>query len=164
MTQPEIAESILTDPDRRRRLLKLAWARYQIASGDAEEILQETALQVLCYRSYIRNPDAFVLAVFKACCARFIAGVVTARQLVADLPAAVDVDSFPDPFESDDFQRRMALREAIWTVSSACRRFLSAYYIEGEDLREVARRLSLAYSSASKTLSRCLKKLRECLA
>jgi DNA-directed RNA polymerase specialized sigma24 family protein len=49
-------------------------------------------------------------------------------------------------------------------ISTSCRRLLAAYYIEGRTLREAARVVALQYSSVAKTISRCLKKLRKCLA
>ena len=37
-------------------------------------------------------------------------------------------------------------------LSASCRRILSAYYVEGQSLREAAKPMSLAYSSVAKTL------------
>lgn len=160
LTPREVAEAILVQPAERGKLVSYARSRFGICGNDAEDLLQETALELLRQRSYVRSPEAFVFTVFRARCSRFI-GAQKARRAVirVDEPGG----DAPDPLGSDHFDRKVALHQALAQISSACRRFLSAYYVEGENLTEVARRLSLAYSSASTTLSRCLKKLRECL-
>ena len=160
LTPRQVAEAILVQPSERGKLLSYARNRFGICGNDAEDLIQETALELLRQRNYVRSPEAFVFTVFRARCSRFIsAQKIRRRVLQVDAP----VDDAPDPIGADQFDRKLALRQALAHVSSACRRFLSAYYVEGEDLAEVAKRLSLAYSSASTTLSRCLKKLRECL-
>jgi RNA polymerase sigma factor (sigma-70 family) len=157
----QIAESVLLDETQRRKLFAYASARFAISAQDAEDLLQETALELLRCRSYVRNPEAFVFAVFRTRCARFTGGQVTARAVFAEgqahpeRPARAGVN--------DQTDSAIALREALSEVSTACRRLLSAYYVEGRSLREAARTVSLAYSGISKTINRCLKRLRRCL-
>ncbi len=160
LTPRQVAEAILVQPSERGKLLCYARSRFGISGQDAEDLLQETAVELLRQRNYVRSPEAFVFTVFRARCGRFISTQKARRTVIRmEEPG----DDAPDPMGADQFDRKVALRQALVHISSACRRFLSAYYVEGEDLAEVAKRLSLAYSSASTTLSRCLKKLRECL-
>lgn len=158
-TSGRLAESVLLDSGQRRKLVGFAAARFGIASDEAEDLLQETALQVLLYRSYVRSPEGFVFAVFRARCARFIQERTAQRRVFSEkAPTESTEPALPEG--CDD---QMALREAFGEISSSCRRLLRAYYIHGQSLREAARTMSLAYSSMAKTISRCLRRLRECL-
>ena len=146
----------------RAKLFSYARSRFGICAGDAEDLLQETALELLRQRSYVRSPEAFVFTVFRARCARFIGGLRAKREVFASPPTTVE--NVAGPIGAEQFDRQLALRQALGSISSPCRRLLCAYYVEGVGLREAGERLSLAYASVSTTLSRCLKKLRECLA
>jgi RNA polymerase sigma factor (sigma-70 family) len=155
-----IAEAVLLDPERRRKLFTYASAQFGIGKDDAEDLLQETALELLRYRSFVRSPEGFVFTVFRTRCARFSGARRVNHKVFSE---SSDVASVPQA-ESDGLERQLALREAFADLSSSCRRILSAYYVEGQSLREAAQTMSLAYSSVAKTLNRCLRKLRECLA
>ena len=111
-------------------------------------------------RLYVLKPDGYVFAVFRTRCVRFLESRRRRNE--------VAVDRYPEgrpanPMGAELFNRQVALRQALALITSTCRRLLSAYYVEGEDLREVSRRLSMTHGSASTTLSRCLKKLRRYL-
>ena len=100
-----------------------------------------------------------MFAVFRARCARFIQERCAERRVFSETaPAETDAE----PATSDPCDEQVALREAFGEISSSCRRLLRAYYIQGQSLREAARTMSLAYSSMAKTISRCLRKLKEC--
>jgi RNA polymerase sigma factor (sigma-70 family) len=157
----EIAEAVLLDQERRRQLFSYASARFGITPSDAEDLLQETVLELLRCQNCIRSPEGFVFAVFRSRCSRFVAGKVAANGVFANKDASTVEPLSPAPLETDV---QVALREALEGISAACRRLLRAYYVEGQSLREAAHTVSLAYSSVSKTISRCLQKLRQCLA
>jgi RNA polymerase sigma factor (sigma-70 family) len=156
----EVAEELLSDPARRSRLSAYARSRYGIQNDDSEDLLQETAVELIRQLRYVRSPDAFVLTVFRSRCVRFVAGKIGSRKVfgqdVCEREAA-------DPLLPEHLERRLQLREALARVTSLCRRLLCAYYYEGEPLEEAARRFSLSYDGVTKTLSRCLKKMREAL-
>ena len=57
-----------------------------------------------------------------------------------------------------------AFGQALEEISAGCRKLLFAYYFEGKSLREAADATARAYSGVWKTIDRCLKKLRQCLA
>jgi RNA polymerase sigma factor (sigma-70 family) len=122
--------------------------------------MQETALELLRHRSYVRSPGGFVFAVFRSRCTRFVGACQSRRKLFAGPPT----DDTPGAETPEGIDRQLALREALDEVSSACRRLLCSYYVEGKSLREAASVMSLAYSSVAKTISRCLEKLRKRLA
>ncbi len=163
-TTRQIAESVLLDETQRRKLFAYASTRFAIDPQDAEDLLQDTALELLRCRSSIRSPEAFVFAVFRARCARFTGGQVTAREVFAEgHPHPERTAGAAGAAAREQADSSIALREALSEVSSACRRLLSAYYVEGRSLREAARTVSLAYSGIAKTINRCLKRLRQCL-
>lgn len=156
----QIAEAVLLDQGRRRQLLGYACSRFGIDGSDAEDLLQETVLELLRCQSSIRRPEGFVFAVFRSRCVRFVSGQIAAHGVFSDDAAGIEpsAQAFVEPDE------HVALQEALGTISVACRRLLSAYYTEGQSLREAAHTVSLAYSSVAKTISRCLQRLRQCLA
>jgi RNA polymerase sigma factor (sigma-70 family) len=161
-TSREVAEAILVDQQERGRLFAYAHSRFGICPSDAEDLVQETALELIRQRSYVRSPEAFVFTVFRARCSRFIGRQKTMREVFRG--ESVLPENVAGPLGAEHFDRQLALRQALGSISSSCRRLLCAYYVEGESLREAAKRLSLAHSSVPKTISRCLRKLRECLA
>jgi RNA polymerase sigma factor (sigma-70 family) len=155
----QIAETILLDTNRRNRLFAFARSRFGISADDAEDVLQETAFELLRHRGYVRSPEGFVFTVFRGRCSRFARAARIRRQMFAY--GSADGAATAEPLPSQDLG--IALREGFAEISAACRRLLSAYYIEGLSLREAAKVASLQYSSVPKTIGRCLKKLRKCL-
>jgi DNA-directed RNA polymerase specialized sigma24 family protein len=74
---------------------------------------------------------------------------------------ADDTGGVADPEELDS---RLLVQRGLEEISASCRKLLHAYYVEGRSLRESADAMALAYSGVWKTINRCLKKLRACLA
>jgi DNA-directed RNA polymerase specialized sigma24 family protein len=68
-----------------------------------------------------------------------------------------------DPDSSEKIDHQVALRQALGGISSVCRRLISAFYIEGRTLREAAGSLPVTQAGVSKTISRCLRRLRACM-
>jgi RNA polymerase sigma factor (sigma-70 family) len=161
-----VVETVLLDPQERSRLIGYARLRFGIDRDDAEDLLQETALEVLLQRALVRSPKGFVFTVFHARCSRFLRRNVTDRRLFRQSepsePERSPSDSGPPACETID--SRLALQEALEEISAGCRKLLFAYYFEGKSLREAADATARAYSGVWKTIDRCLKKLRQCLA
>jgi len=151
----QIAATLLEE-SRRTRLFSYAHSRFGITGDDAEDLLQDTASELLRYRDYVRRPEGFVFSVFRSRCVRYATARRQRREIFA---TGGNPEAALAPPEWLD--RQIALREALAELSSSCQRLLCAYYVEGHSLREAARLVSLQYSSVGKTLSRCVKKLRE---
>jgi len=160
-TTGQIAAAVLLNPERRRKLFRYACVQFRINEQDAEDLLQETALELLRYRSYVRSPEGFVFTVFRARCIRFTGARRATFTQSSELPVTATVVS---ETKADGFEEQLALREALSEISSKCRRLIHAYYLEGQSLKEAARTVALADSSVARTISRCLQKLRECMA
>lgn len=162
-TTHEVAEAVLLDADRRAGLIAYARSRFGIGREEAEDLLQDTALEVLRHRGLVRSPDGFVFTIFAMRCRRYLAARYAQRELFASASPEV-VREPPSESQPPSGELRLALREAFSGISIPCRRLLQAYYVEGHSLREAATRMALAYSGVWKTIHRCLRKLRRCLA
>jgi RNA polymerase sigma factor (sigma-70 family) len=158
-----VVETVLLDPEERARLIGYARVRFGINRDNAEDLLQETALELLRQRAIVRSPKGFVFTVFHARCSRFLRRNVADRRIFSPSEPEVPPKS-PDPPACETIDSRLALQEALDEISPGCRRLLFAYYFEGKSLREAADATARAYSGVWRTIDRCLKKLRQCLA
>lgn len=156
-------EGVLADPAQRSRLVAYARSRFGIDPDTAEDLLQETAVEVLRHRSLVSSPRGFVFTVFHARCCRYLRHL-TARHRVFDRGDCATVEEAPAAAAHEGIDSRLTVEQALEEISEGCRRLLLAYYVEGQSLREAARLTALAYSGVWKTITRCLKKLRQCLA
>jgi len=155
----QVAEAVLVDAGQRGKLIGYARERFGIAPEDGDDLLQETALELIRQQAHVQNPDGFVFAVFRNRCRRFLEKRSRRREVFAE---AVESEA-PNPENPCGLDERLALREALAEVSSTCRQLLASHYVEGQTLTETAHRLELRSSGIFKTLSRCLKRLRKCL-
>ncbi|HYK41933.1 MAG TPA: sigma-70 family RNA polymerase sigma factor [Thermoanaerobaculia bacterium] len=154
----QVAEAVLVDAEQRGKLVGFARDRFGIPPEDADDLLQETALELVRQQAHVENPDGFVFAVFRNRCRRFLEARTRRREVFA--PPVADSPSAETACGIDE---RLALREALSEISSSCRQILAAHYVEGQTLTETARRLALANSGIFKAMTRCLKRLRKCL-
>jgi len=160
-TTRQVAEAVFLDPEQRKRLFSYAWSRFEIGPEDAQDLLQETALELLRQRSLVQSPNGFVFNVFHLRCCRFLKRSQAHREIFAGGEAIAETT--PCPFGPEKMDRQVALRQALAEISASCRKLLLAYYVEGRSLREAAETTAVAYSGIWKTISRCLKRLRKCL-
>jgi RNA polymerase sigma factor (sigma-70 family) len=157
----EVVEAVFMDPASRSRLLGYAMSRFGIPADDAEDLLQETALELLRQRVQVRRPAGFVFSVFHVRCCRYVE-IQRARGRVMDrAPCPADAPSAGSA--TDRLEHQVAVRQAMRTISVPCRKILRAYYVEGLSLQETGRAIALAYSGVWKTINRCLRRLRQCL-
>lgn len=155
----QVAEAVLVDSAQRGKLIGYARDRFGIAGEDADDLLQETALELVRQQAHVQNPDAFVFAIFRNRCCRFLERRSKGREVFVSCPETEP----PASETSCGLDDRLALREALSEISSSCRQILAAHYVEGRTLTDTARVLALRSSGIFKTLSRCLKRLRKCL-
>jgi RNA polymerase sigma factor (sigma-70 family) len=160
-TAPQVAGALLLDASQRRKLLGYARSRFGIGAEDAEDLLQDTLLELLRKRVQVRSPEGFIFTMFRACCVRHLEASRLTREVFSQ--EAVPPEALPHPAGPEGMDRRVALRQALEGISSACRRLLCAFYIEGRSLREAADTLDATQFGVSKTINRCLRRLRQCL-
>jgi len=158
-TARQVVEAVLLDPQERKKLVGFARARYGIREEDAEDLLQETALELLRQRHYVRSPQAYLFTVFKHRCVRFFR---SRKQ-----QASVELDEqMPDPTSvagGEKRERHLAVRQALCRISSTCRKLLSSFYVEGKSLKETSQESTYAFSGLGNTINRCLQRLRACM-
>lgn len=71
-TGVEVAEFLILDQNLVCRLVALARSRFGIARADAEDLIQETALEIARSPSLISSPEGFAFQVFHNRCVRFL--------------------------------------------------------------------------------------------
>ena len=161
-TSHEVAQAVVLDAEQRSKLVAYARARFGIAPEDAEDLLQETALELLRQKTIVRSPLGFTFRVFHRRCCRFIRLRQADRQVFVTVEQPVETACDAAPPETAD--RQLTLRQVLETVSSSCRRILLAYYMEGRSLKETAEAIPTPYPGVWNTINRCLRRLRACLA
>lgn len=162
LTSHEVARAVVLDGEQRSKLVAYARARFGIAPEDAEDLLQETALELLRQHTIVRNPRGFTFRVFHRRCCRHISLRQADRKVFAPVEETVEAAcDFAAPETAD---RQLTLRRTLETVSSSCRRILLAYYMEGRSLKETAEAIPTPYPAVWNTINRCLRRLRACLA
>ncbi len=157
----QFAEAVILDPSQRDKLLRYASSRFGIGRADGEDLLQDTLLEVLRKRAHVRSPEGFVFTLFRDTCARHVVTRSRRREVFSE--ASESGEALPRSDGSENVERHLALRQALAGISSACRRLLCAFYIEGQSLREAAEPLAVTEFGVSKTINRCLRRLRACL-
>ena len=157
-TTRQVVETLLLDSEERNALVRIARSRYHMTRDRAEDLLQDLAVELLRQRQLVRRPRAYLHAVFRLRCSRQWRPPEVSGEIPEELGA---MESGVLVAELD---RRVSLRQALQLISTACRKLLSVHYIEGQSLKASAERMTLAYSGITKTINRCLKKLRACLA
>ena len=128
---------------------------------DAEDLLQDTALELLRQRHYVHSPQGYIFRVFRMRCVRFFRDRKASGVTVEVKETLLDPASHPAELEKSD--KSLAVRQALCRISSACRKLLASHYIEGRSLHETATAMARATSGVGNTITRCLKSLRACL-
>ena len=152
----EVAEFLVLDKRLVRKLVVLARSRFGIDEVDAEDLVQETALEIARSPALIASPESYSFQVFHNRCARFrerrtktSAIFVETRDWDRTLAAEEKLDE------------KAILRAGFARISATCRTLLTNYYVEGTSLKETAARTGHSPKQVWKRLSACLKKLKE---
>jgi RNA polymerase sigma factor (sigma-70 family) len=151
----EVAEQLLLDRREIARLMRLARLQFGIGSDDAQDLLQETALDVVREQAGIRHPRAYVTRVFYMQCCQYVRRAVRRRAHERRF-TALDVAA-PAALPTDE---RLALEEALRRISPGCRGLLMAHYMEGKGFGEAAIQFGFSEKQAWKRFNACLRKLR----
>jgi DNA-directed RNA polymerase specialized sigma24 family protein len=151
----EVAEQFLLDPREIGRLMRLADLQFGIGRDDAQDLLQEAALDIVREKKSIKNPRGYVTRVFYMQCCQFVRRAVRRRAREGRL-TAFDVAA-PPALPADE---RLALEEALGRISPGCRGLLMAHYMEGKGFGEAATEFGFSEKQAWKRFNACLMKLR----
>lgn len=149
--QPSIEELFEKLQPKLRRI----FSRFRLPPEDAEDILQQSFLDLVYKQSQIYNPEAWVVATVRNRC------IVYWRKRRSQLWDAVDsamLELIAQP--QDPGQKQVSLRRDLERVLAKlperCRSVLVLRYGLGYRAREVADLLGYQHSSIRKVTSRCI--------
>jgi RNA polymerase sigma factor (sigma-70 family) len=154
----EVAEYLVLDQKLVRKLVALARTRFGIGEDDAEDLVQETALEIVRSPSLIASPEGFAFQVFHNRCSRFLTRKTRRKALIAE-PGFAN----PTPSVDANLDETAIVRAGFAQISPTCRTLLRSYYVEGASLKETAARTGHSSKQVWKRLSACLKKLKEAI-
>jgi RNA polymerase sigma factor (sigma-70 family) len=152
----EVAEFLVLDRKLVRKLVVLAESRFGIREVDAEDLVQETALEIARSPALIASPEGYAFQVFHNRCARFLA-----RRTKTSAVFVETGDWYGRPAVEENLDERAIVRAGFARISATCRTLLTSYYVEGTSLKETAARTGHSTKQVWKRLSACLKKLKE---
>ena len=156
-TGPEVAESIFFDRAFVAKLVRLARTRFGIDASNAEDLVQETALEIARSASLIANPQGFAFQVFHNRCSRFLE---RRKRTISTVSPAEGLDTRAI---DASVETGVMLRQGFARMTPTCRLLLTSYYLEGSSLKETAARTGHSSKQVWKRLSACLEKLKEVL-
>src|ERR1700736_701625 len=156
-TTRQVVETVLLDPHERHKLAAFAYARFGIGQQDSEDVLQDTALELLRQRQYVHSPQGYLFTVFRMRCVRFFRDRKASGVTVEIKETMLDPASHPAELEKSD--KTLAVRPTLCRIASVCRKLLAAHYIERNILQESAADLARASSGVGNATGRCLKNL-----
>jgi RNA polymerase sigma factor (sigma-70 family) len=155
--------------DKYKRLIYSIPVKYGLSSDEANDIFQETCVELLSELPRLREPRAlpkWLMQVTAHKCAHLKA---RDRRLPlaggADPDAALDRVAGGGPAIEElllDVEREQALRDAVASLSPRCRDLIHMLFFESpaRPYKEVAERLELSCGSIGFIRGRCLQKLR----
>lgn len=154
----EVAECLVLDRKLVRKLIALARSRFGIGETDAEDLVQETALEIARSPALIASPDGYAFQVFHNRCVRFLDRRTRDSAALAEASCAA-----PAPAGSRQLDEKAIVRAGFARISPTCRALLTSYYVEGASLKETAARSGHSPKTVWKRLSACLAKLKEAI-
>jgi RNA polymerase sigma factor (sigma-70 family) len=154
----EVAEFLVLDRKLVRKLVALARSRFGIDDVDAEDLVQETALEIARSPALIASPEGFAFQVFHNRCTRFLD-----RRTKRSAVFVETGDWYRTPAAEEKLDERVIIRAGFARISATCRILLTSYYVEGASLKETAARSGHSSKQVWKRLSACLAKLKEAI-
>lgn len=157
-TRLELARHLAADAEMRRRLVEHGRRRFRLSAHEIEDLMQETALELIRRDGPVREPAGLAFHVFHFRCLQYLRKRGVRGEA---LEGAADLDRADPGTGSQVTEATVLLGEALASVSAPCRRLLVAHYLEGFTFKETAEKLAYASSSVAWTLlARCLRRLR----
>lgn len=138
--------------------LKRILARYQIPHEDADDIVQQTMLDLVYKQDLIHNPEGWVLGSVRNRC------IIYWRKRRSQLYDAVDsvileIVAKPESPSQHNAALRHDLERVLTNLPGRCQEVLRLRYGMGYGPAEVAERLGYRPSSIRKVTNRCLARL-----
>jgi RNA polymerase sigma factor (sigma-70 family) len=155
---PAAEESIEALIDRIQPKLKQVVARYRLPLEDAEDVLQQSFLDLIYKRRTIQNPEAWLTATVRN---RSIIYWRRRRSMPYDAVDVATLEAVAKPATPSQGRAvlRWDLQRALERLTPRNRSLLRLRYGFGYKPQEVAERLGYQTSSIRKVTSRCLARL-----
>lgn len=146
-----IEELFATVQPRLRRI----FARFRLPVEDAEDILQQSFLDLFYKQQQINNPEAWLVGTVKNRC--IVYWRRRRRQLWDAMDGALlELLAEPEASHQQQVALRNDLEKVLARLPSRCRNVLMLRYGLGYQSQEVAERLGYQASSIRKVTSRCI--------
>jgi RNA polymerase sigma factor (sigma-70 family) len=152
-----VAEGLANDKAQQEQLFRFGSVRFRLSADECQEILQETLVELMQVQRAVARSDGLAFRIFYIRCVKH-----ANRQRSEGIKCELDPET-PDHPISHRIDQHVLVRQGFMRISRFCRDVLTAHYIDGLSLRETAERVERAYSGISKLVSRCLRRLKECL-
>ncbi|MCK6684100.1 MAG: sigma-70 family RNA polymerase sigma factor [Thermoanaerobaculia bacterium] len=153
-----MAETLASCREKREPLFGYAHARFGFCRDEAQEILQETLMELMQIQRPIASPDGLVFRIFHLRCVRHLCW----KKAQTGSPT-VKAEHMTSAASHRRIHEHLLVRQGFARISRFCRNVLTSHYIDGNSMRETAEQIGRAYSGVSKLISRCLRRLKECL-
>ena len=158
--EPRITESVIgADPTEQlladlKPMLAATFYKFRIPPGDAEDLLQNALLALVCHRPTIRNEPAWLAVTVRRQCLLYW------RQKRRRLYDAIDSTVLENlaPSTAPDQERHQLRRDLLTVIaqlSARCREVLRLRYGLECETNEVAARMGYKESSMHKITARC---------
>ncbi len=159
-TRRELAESIATEGDLRRRLAAHARLRFRLPASAAEDLVQDVCLELMRRDGPVRDPEALAFRILRYECLHLLRSARCRREVSEEEVSGLADRAVPDP----SIELLAIVRQALAGVTPACRRLLHSHYVEGRSLKETASALSYASpNNVWALVTRCVQRLRAAL-
>ena len=160
-TRLELAESIATKGDLRRRMEAHLRYRFRLSAPEVEDLMQDVLLELMRHDEPLREPEGLAFRVLHLRTLQFLRNKGARREEPIENDTRT-ADEWSAPDTRTDVH--ILLRQTLAQASPACRRLIRAHYLEGKTLKETAE--ALAYASTNVVwvlLDRCIRRLRAIL-
>lgn len=158
MSTPEQTEPAVSFDDFLKRVeprLKRVLILYRIPADDAEDVLQQTLLNLLYQWERVRDPEYWVLGALKRHCLMYWR---THRRRIYSAVDSTILEWLSEPVAPSQERSDLLcdLESLIGRLPTRCRSLLQLRFRYGYETPEVAKRLGYQPSSIGKITNRCL--------
>lgn len=141
--------------ERLRPKIRSILFRFRIPEQDAEDLIQETLLSLVCREEELESPDAWMIAGLRYRCLMYWRSQRRCLWRTVD-QTLLEVLAAPEPPTADRLDIAHDVRKMLPQIPQRCRSVLELRYGEGLRPKEVAQELGYRDSSIATITKRCL--------
>lgn len=141
--------------ERLRPKLRSILFRFRIPEQDAEDLIQETLLSLVCREEALESPDAWMIAGLRYRCLMYWRSRRRCLYRTVD-QTLLEVLAQPEPSSADRFDIVHDVQKVLPQIPQRCRSVIELRYRQGMRPKEVAQELGYQNSSIATITKRCL--------